>query len=496
MLRTTMHRTTLALPYVSPYSNLEPASPGSRGAFATQVPARFLLLIVLGVATLIVEPVRAQNTMDPFDAPIEQNEGVVVVDVEEFAVLPDHEGAPARMMGLIDEPTTGMLFVYDMYGKIFRVSYDGSEAELYLDLTDYGVQVESGGRERGFQSFAIHPDFGNPDAPGYGHFYTYSDVSDTDSEPDFTTPNEDVSHHTVLHEWIAEDPEASMYDGDAPRELIRLEQPYGNHNAGHIAFGPEDGLLYVGVADGGSGGDPMNLAQNLGSAFGKLFRIDPLGSNSANGAYGIPADNPFVNDAGVLDEIYAYGVRNPQRFGWDAANGNLYLTDIGQNAIEKVTLVPRGGNLGWNVWEGSYRYAGGGVNASDPRSDADVTYPVAEWAHADPLTTGRSAATGVHVFRSGLYPDMEGRLLFGDFVSGELFHVSADQLPDGGNDEIRRMLLRTPDGEVHTFLEILQQKNREQDRTPTQRTDLRIDADHDGRVFLLNKHDGVIRVIR
>src|SRR6185503_1006013 len=136
-------------------------------------------------------------------------------------------------------------------------------------------------------------------------------------------------------------------------------------NAGHMAFNPlaapgspEFGLLYIGVADGGSGGDPMKHAQNLGSAFGKLFRIDPLGNNSKNKKYGIPANNPFVNTPGALPEVWAYGVRNPQRFAWDSRNGNMFVSDIGQNVVEEVSIASAGANLGWNLWEGSYRFVG------------------------------------------------------------------------------------------------------------------------------------------
>jgi glucose/arabinose dehydrogenase len=471
------------------------------GIFAIPLAAAFLVFIASpGLPGLLAGTAQAQTTDNPFAEPIEADGGVVVVDVTEFAEVPDADGLPARMMRLVDEPGTSRMFVNDMRGTIYRVSYDGSDVAVYVDMNAWGVPVESGGRERGFQSFAFHPDFGQTGSDGYGHFYTYSDVSDTSPAADFS-PGGDVSHHTVLHEWVAGDANATTYDGEAPRELIRFEQPFGNHNAGHVAFNPlaspgddEYGLLYIGSADGGSGGDPMNLAQNLESAFGKVLRIDPLGSNSENGSYGIPPSNPFVGDGNALGEIYAYGVRNPQRFGWDPANGNLFLADIGQNSIETVSLVSSGANLGWNVWEGSFQYVGrNGVETSNPRSDAEVTYPVVEFAHADPLTTGRSAVTGVHVFRGDTYPQMQDRVLFADFVSGELLHFDADDLPEGGNADIRRMLLRTSDGEARTFLEIIREKNEAQGRTPTERTDVRIDAGPDDQVFLLNKHDGTIR---
>jgi len=475
------------------------------GTFAVTLAAAVLrsvaVVFLAALVALASGTALAQTTGDPFPNPIAADEDVIVVDVAEFAQIPDIDGLPARMMRLVDEPGTERMFVNSMQGMIHSVSYDGSDVALYVDLNEWGVPVESGGRETGFQSFAFHPDFGNPGSAGYGHFYSYSDISDTAPEADFRPGGGDESHHTVLHEWVAEDASAATYDGGAPRELMRFEQPFGNHNAGQLAFNPlalpgdEDyGLLYVGSADGGSGGDPLNLAQNLESAFGKLLRIDPLDSDGENGSYGIPPNNPFVGDANSLGEIYAYGMRNPQRFGWDPENGNLFLADIGQNTIEKVSLVFPGANLGWNVWEGSFRYVGrDGVDASDPRSDPDVTYPVVEFAHADPLTTGRSAVTGVHIVRGDAYPQMQDRVLFADFVSGELFHFDADNLPEGGNAGIRRMLLRTAGGEAKTFLEIIREKNEAQGQTPAQRTDVRIDTGPDDQVFLLNKQDGTIR---
>ena len=187
----------------------------------------------------------------------------------------------------------------------------------------------------------------------------------------------------MLLEWTAKTPGAATYDGGAPRELIRLRQPFANHNGGAIAFNPtarpgtaDFGLLYMGIADGGSGGDPMKLAQNLGSAFGKIFRIDPLGKNGRGGKYGIPAANPFVSTAEALPEIFAYGVRNSQRFGWDSRNGAMFMSDIGQNIVEEVSPVTAGANLGWNVWEGSYRFVsqrGGDHGIAAQRSEGHLS---------------------------------------------------------------------------------------------------------------------------
>lgn len=450
-------------------------------------------------------PLGAQTTRSPFPVPIVQGDAVVV-DVADFATVPDVEGEPARMMRLVDEPVTGRIFVNGMRGPIWVVGREGGTAELYLDIDDpaWGIGVQSRGRERGFQNFALHPDFAREGAPGYGRFYTWTDVIDTSPPADFRSGGGQSSHHTVLYEWRAADPSAPTYGGGPPRELVRFEQPFGNHNGGHLAFDPtlepgdpDYGLLYVGVADGGSGGDPMDLAEDLGSAFGKVLRIDPLGSGGRGGAYGIPPSNPFAagGPAGALGEVWAYGVRNPQRFGWDPETGVMYLADIGQNTVEEVSLVTPGADLGWNAWEGSFRYEGrGGVDVSDPRSDPDVAYPVVEWAHDDPLLLGRSAVTGVVVVRGDRIPALRDRVLFGDFPSGEIFHFDADDPPEGGNQGFRRVLLRDG-GEAKTFLEIIGARNVEQGRAPASRTDLRFGEGADGRIFLMNKHDGLIRVL-
>lgn len=454
-------------------------------------------------ALFVASTAFAQSADDPFPSPIPETDGAIHVDFVDFASVPDVDGEPARMMLLVEEPGIGRMFVSDMRGPLYAVSYDGQTVIEYVDLNDWGVGVQSSGRERGLQSFALHPQFGESGTPGFGKFYTWTDVEDTSPTPDFPAGGEDVSHHTVLHEWTAATPDAETYDGDAPRELARFEQPFGNHNAGHLAFNPlaapddpDFGTLYMGVADGGSGGDPLDLSQDLTSAFGKVFRLDPLGSNSANGNYGVPADNPFANNDGdALPEIYAYGVRNPQRFAWDPMNGNLFLADIGQNTVEELSLVTAGANLGWNDWEGSFRYVGrSGVGLDDPRGDDSVTFPVAEYGQPDPLFLGNSAITGVHVYRADDIAQLANLVLFGDHPSGEIFYIDADALPDGGQDAIRRVLLNDG-GEAKTLLQLIQETNEEQGREPATRVDLRFGAGPDGQLLLLNKQDGVIRLL-
>jgi glucose/arabinose dehydrogenase len=455
-------------------------------------------------ALLMAWPVSAQVTADPFPRPIPAADGVVTVGYADFAVLPDIDGVAARMMLLVDEPGTRRFFVNDMRGPIYSVSYDGRTVTPYIDSNapQWAVRVQSQGRERGMQSFAFHPQFGQAGTPGAGRFYTWTDVVDTAPRPDFSSGSEKSTHATVLLEWTARDPAAAVYDGGPPRELLRLLQPFANHNGGLLAFNPlaspgqpDFGLLYIGAADGGSGGDPLNMAQNLGSAFGKILRIDPLGSNSANGKYGIPAANPFAADGNpaTLGEIYAYGVRNPQRFGWDRQTGRLLVADIGQNTIEELSPVTAGANLGWNRWEGSFRFvAGQGVDPANQRGEAGLTYPVVEYAQPDPLLQPQSAITGVVVYRGTAIPELANLVVFGDLPSGEIFYIRADALPHGGQDPIRRILLRDG-GTSRTLLEVIRARNVQQGRMPATRADLRFAEGPDGQVFLLNKADGTIR---
>lgn len=467
------------------------AAPGAPSASAAQ-------------AAPAVQSAPAAN--DPFPKPIPKDQGVITVHFQEFASLPDVNGQAARMMLLADEPGSRRMFVNDMQGPLYSVSYDGKTVTKYIDINapEWGVGVQSRGSERGFQSFAFHPQFNRSGTPGYGRFYTLTDTTNTTPAPDFTPGGGNKTHHTVLLEWTAKNPAGAAYDGGPPKELIRWEQPFPNHNGGHTAFNPlakagdaDFGLLYVGFADGGSGGDPLKLAQNLNAAFGKIFRIDPLGSNSANGKYGIPAANPFAkdNDPKTLSEIYAYGVRNPQRFFWDSKTRAMYMSDIGQNIVEEISPVTAGANLGWNDWEGSYRFLSAReVSLENPRSDPKITYPIVEYGQLDPLFQPNSAAIGGVVYRGTEIKQLRNLLLFGDNPSGEIFYVSADNVPQGGQDAIRRVLF-DDHGTTKTLLQLIKEKNAKQGKDPATRADLRLDTGSGGRIFVLNKRDGTIRMI-
>jgi hypothetical protein len=456
--------------------------------------------------TSVLVRVASAQDIDPFPQPINIKDDVLRVNIAEFATIPDAGSDPARMMLLVNEPGTRRLFVNDMRGPLYSVSYDGKTVMKYLDINapNLGVSVQSQGRERGFQSFAFHPQFNQAGTRGYGRFYTYTDSSNIQPKPDFVPAGGMNTHDTVLFEWTAKNPAAATYDGGPPREVLRFRQPFANHNAGLASFNPlampgnpDYGLLYFTLADGGSGGDPFNAAQNLASPYGKFLRIDPLGSNSANGKYGIPGGNPFVNDnkPETLGEIYAYGLRNPQRFGWDPKNGTLFIAEIGQNIVEEISVATPGANLGWHDWEASFRFIDRThIELNQRRADPTVTYPIVEFDHHDALFGSQVAVTGIVVYRGTAIPQLENKVVFGDNPSGEVFYVDADRLPGGGQDAMRRVLFNSG-GSGKTLLTLIREKNAAQKRSGADRADLRFGTGPDNRVFLLNKQDGTVREV-
>ena len=462
------------------------------------------MLGLVGAMSIAALASAQQLTVDPFPTPIETTQGVIAVNFVEFATIPDVNGEAPRLMHFVDEPGTRRVVVSLMTGALYTLSYDGKVVTQYLDINApaWNVNVQSSGAERGVQSFAFHPQFNERGTPGFGKFYTYTDTSNVTPKPDFVTPGPKRTHDTILLEWTAKNPAAATYDGEAPRELFRAAQPFGNHNGGQIGFNrlaapgsSEFGLLYIGLGDGGNGGDPFNVSQNMSLAFGKILRIDPLGKNSANGRYGIPASNPFVKDAkpDTLKEIYASGVRNPQRFSWDAKTGRLFVADIGQNAVEEISPVTAGANLGWNTWEASFPYVKGQVDPARQRDEPGLTWPVVEYDHRDPLFQ-RAAITGLIIYRQTTIKQLQHLMIFGDNPSGQIFYVDADNLPNGGQSAIRQVLFNDK-GTRKTLLQLIAEKNVQQKKEPAARADLRFGEGPQGQIFVLNKRDGVIRLL-
>ncbi len=225
----------------------------------------------------------------------------------------------------------------------------------------------------------------------------------------------DTGGTSVIAEYRMEEATA---DESSERVLLTLEQPYANHNGGQISFGP-DGHLYVAFGDGGSGGDPLGSGQDTSTLLGSILRIDPSGG-SADSPYGVPADNPFAGGTGddQREEIWIYGVRNPWRFSFDAATGDLWIGDVGQGAIEEIDFLPatagepagRGANLGWNIMEGEEPFSG-------ETPPPDLIGPIAWYGHDN----GRCSVTGGHVYRGSPIAELDGVYLFGDFCTGEVF---------------------------------------------------------------------------
>ncbi len=281
------------------------------------------------------------------------------------------------------------LFVVEKTGAI-RIVKDG--ALLPTPFLDLSGAVSNGG-EQGLLSMAFHPDYATN-----GFFYV--DYTDLDG-------NTQVVRYGVQ----AGNPDAA--DPASAKTILTVEQPFANHNGGLLLFGP-DGKLYIGLGDGGSGGDPLGNGQSLGTLLGKILRIDV----DAGDPYAVPADNPFVGHAGARGEIWAYGLRNPWRFAFDAESDRLYIADVGQGAWEEVDVVPAGDggrNFGWNIMEGAHCY-----NASSC-DQTSLTLPVLEYSHADGCSI-----TGGFVYRGSLAPAVRGQYFYSDYCSGFLRSFTFD----------------------------------------------------------------------
>lgn len=290
---------------------------------------------------------------------------------------------------------SGRLFVVEKTGAV-RIVKDGRL--LVTPFIDISRSVSDGG-EQGLLGLAFHPSYETN-----GKLYlSYTDLRGT----------------SVIREYRVSSSNPDRVDGASGRTLLRVRQPYSNHNGGHMSFGP-DGYLYVGLGDGGSAGDPGNRAQSLGTLLGKLLRID-VNRRTGSLPYGIPATNPYVGRRG-LDQIWAYGLRNPWGFSFDRVTGNLWIGDVGQGAWEEVNRAlavrgrnaGRGLNFGWRVMEGAhcYRPSSGCIRTGK-------TLPLTEYGHSG----GRCSITGGFVYRGTAYPDLVGAYLFGDYCSGEIWYV-------------------------------------------------------------------------
>jgi glucose/arabinose dehydrogenase len=301
----------------------------------------------------------------------------------ELRLEPVVEGLEAPVFLTHAGDGSGRLFVVERAGRVLILDQGVLLAEPFLDIRD---RVLAGG-ERGLLGLTFHPDF----ARNGRFFVSYTRQEDGGS---------------IIAEYrVSPDPNRSRR---RERVLLSVPQPFSNHNGGMIAFGP-DGLLYIGLGDGGSGGDPGNRAQDRDELLGKILRIDVGGR-----PYAIPADNPFA-EGGGRPEIYALGLRNPWRFSFDRGTGRLLAGDVGQGHREEIDLIRRGRNYGWRILEGTRCYR--------PREDCERSGfepPLDEYPHR----RGRCSVTGGYVYRGEAIPELTGTYLFADFCSGEIFGLN------------------------------------------------------------------------
>ncbi|GFO69322.1 glucose dehydrogenase [Geomonas limicola] len=301
-----------------------------------------------------------------------------------------------KVAGGFRHPTTitnaadgsGRLFIVEQGGRI-RILHGGQVlSPPFLDISHL---VTRDGGEQGLLGVAFPPDFGHRK-----QFFV-----------DYT--NKEGIGNTVLARIGLMSGDANRADAHSLTRLLTIKQPYANHNGGEIVFGP-DKMLYIGMGDGGSSGDPKRNGQSTKTLFGKLLRIDVLG---ATAPYAVPAGNPFGN------EIWAYGLRNPWRFSFDRGTGDLYIADVGQDLVEEIDYQPAGkgagANYGWSIMEGSRCFRHPGCK------EDGLTMPIAEYRHGE----GDCSVTGGYVYR-GKHKALQGTYFYGDFCSGRIWGLKRE----------------------------------------------------------------------
>ncbi|MEJ5225614.1 MAG: PQQ-dependent sugar dehydrogenase, partial [Anaerolineales bacterium] len=327
---------------------------------------------------------------------------------------------------------SGRIFVVEQPGRIRIIQGGQVLPDPFLDIRE---RVGDEGFEQGLLGLAFHPRYREN-----GFFY----VNYTDN-----------NGNTVIARFSVSATDPNRADPSSELKLLGVQQPYRNHNGGGLAFGP-DGYLYIGLGDGGSGGDPLGAGQSLNTLLGKILRIDV----NQGERYAIPADNPYAGSSEVYQEIWAYGLRNPWRFSFDPVTGDLYIADVGQNKYEEVNFTPAGTpgglNFGWDFYEASQPFEG------TPGDPSQYVFPVAEYAHGP----GCSVTGGV-VYRGAALPEFYGVYLYGDYCSGQVWG-----------------LLRT--GEAWQNQQLF-------------RPDVRITAfgvDESGEVYLIDQSGGIYQLVR
>jgi len=356
--------------------------------------------IFINEATAMPEPVQPMDTQTPTSTPtpVPLPAAASFPDPNAYTWTPFVAGLylPVDIKNAGDG--SGRLFIIERPGRI-RIVKDGLLfQDSFLDISD---RVGSKGSEQGLLGLAFHPQY-----PANGFFY----VNYTDHNGD-----------TVISRFSVS-PDTNRADPASELKMLTINQPYANHNGGAVAFG-QDGYLYLGLGDGGSGGDPLGNGQSLNTFLGKILRLDV----DHDIPYSIPPDNPFAGSGELYREIWASGLRNPWRFSFDPATGDMFIGDVGQDSWEEIDVVqsgtPGGLNFGWNVYEGNHPYARGG-------SSSGFVLPVAEYSHSEGCSV-----TGGGVSRGAGLPAWNGIYLYGDFCTGFVWGL----LNQGGSWQSQRL---------------------------------------------------------
>ncbi|MEM9280650.1 MAG: PQQ-dependent sugar dehydrogenase [Verrucomicrobiota bacterium] len=296
---------------------------------------------------------------------------------------------------------TGRLFLVDLDGHIYILpkDRDSTHAELFLDISDRTLTERTQRfTEEGLLGLAFHPEFATN-----GRFY----VNYTLQDP----------KRSIVSEFSVSPDDPDKANQESERTLISLRQPYWNHNSGNLFFGPSDGFLYIAFGDGGLRNDPLRFGQNLFSMNGKILRID-VDTQSDGLEYGIPKDNPFVDQPGILPEVWAYGLRNPWGIWIDDLTDVFWCADVGQDLWEEINIIEKGGNYGWNLFEGPQRF---GERYNEPLPDgATFIEPLFAYGREKGFSI-----SGGYVYRGSDFPELTGCYIYGDFVAGRIWALKS-----------------------------------------------------------------------
>ena len=441
--------------------------------------------------------------VDPIPHRIEK--GDITVVAQEFLRLPQTldssevrstNDAYARLQYMQPIPDrTGRLVINELRGVLYIYDEAANTLDAFLDIRDAGIGFDDSmyPNETGLASFAFHPEFAQAGRPGYGKFYTAYSANSDSGIANYLDDNSE-NHESVIREWTASDASASVFSGTS-REIFRIGQFAQNHNIGTLAFNyaatPADsdyGLLFASFGDGGAANDPDENGQSLATPMSSIIRIDPVNAESGT-TYAIPQDNPFVDRAGAAPEIWAYGLRHPQHFSFDN-DGTMYIADIGQNQIEEINIGVKGANYGWRVREGIFSTAFGIGNVRPnpvypkPIDSEEFVYPVLQFDHDEGNAIG-----SVFVYRGTGIPQLVGKLVFSDMVTGRVFYAESQGLQAGEPGYIQELRIWLDGSEVNVG-EAVGFPNT---YGGGKRADLRLGIDANEELYLITKGDGWVR---